>query len=64
MNEGRTERCEPAQTPEMPPNAMTRTRYLELAEIAKTLCDQLEKMQVKRSEGCIVKEMCDRLWNL
>ena len=49
-------------TPVAPP--LSRTRYLELAEIARTLCDQLEKMQVKRSEGCVVKELCDRLWSL
>ena len=50
--------------PDPQEKAMSRTRYLELAGIATTICDQLEKMQVKRSEGCVVKELCDRLWNL
>ena len=43
---------------------LNRIRYLELAEIAKGICDTLEKMGVKRHEGCTFKGICERLWEL
>ena len=43
---------------------ITRSRYLELAQMAKGLCDQLEKMGVTRHEGCQLRSLTETLWNL
>ena len=43
---------------------MTRTRFLELAEIAKGICDTLSKMGVKPWEGCEFRKIAERLWEL
>ena len=47
-----------------PKSQMTRTRYLELAAIAKHICDALHKMGVQRHEGCEFNQIATRLWNL
>ena len=46
------------------PPKLTRVRYGELTAISQHLCETLEKMGVKPQEGCIVREITERLWGL
>ena len=46
------------------PPKLTRVRYGELVAISQHLCETLEKMGVKPQEGCIVREITERLWGL
>ena len=45
---------------------ITRQRYIELCAIASEVVDFMVEKGVSNqsSEGCIVREMAERLWNL
>ena len=43
---------------------MKRERYLELAKIAKEICELLEKKGVTAQEGCKVRKLAEELWTL
>jgi len=41
-----------------------RQRYIELATIAKEVCELLEAKKIARHEGCVVRRIAEDMWNL
>jgi len=43
---------------------MTRERYVELTSVANVVVDYLKEKEVSYAEGCTVREIAEKLWNI
>ena len=64
-NMGDCERTQPERTVSgRSAPQLTRTRFIELTQQARLVCEMLERAGVTKEEGCFVKGSAEELWNL
>lgn len=46
------------------PEAITRTRYIQLVQLASKACDWLQENGLKQGEACTFRKLIESLWFL